>query len=81
MERTARHIEMFEKPPRLLSFTVSIQFLRYIFLPLLTPLYSMIRQSLFPSQHHHHHYNSAPQYPQAYGPHQYGPHPQQVRPH
>uniref|UniRef100_A0A7S0THZ0 Uncharacterized protein n=2 Tax=Hemiselmis andersenii TaxID=464988 RepID=A0A7S0THZ0_HEMAN len=65
LERTARYIEMFDRPPRLLSFTVSIQFLRYIFLPLLSPIFAAIRNATFASlgpkddrhDHHHHHHH------------------------
>jgi hypothetical protein len=38
LDHTARYIQEFDRPPRLLSFTVSVHFLRYIFLPLLSPL-------------------------------------------
>jgi len=38
LEHTARYIAEFDKPPRLLSFTVNIHLLRYIFLPLLSPI-------------------------------------------
>ena len=40
---TARYIAEFDKPPRLLSFTVNVHFLRYIFVPLLSPLLTLLR--------------------------------------
>jgi len=43
LDHTARYIAEFDKPPRLLSFTVSIHFLRYIFLPLLSPIIAAFR--------------------------------------
>jgi len=47
---TARYIAEFDKPPRLLTFTVSVHFLRYIFVPLLSPLVTLIRSYAFDSQ-------------------------------
>mmetsp|Transcript_23394 Transcript_23394/g.76019 ORF Transcript_23394/g.76019 Transcript_23394/m.76019 type:complete len:1170 (-) Transcript_23394:1860-5369(-) len=46
LEQTARFIQEFDRPPRLLSFTVSIHFLRYIFLPLLSPVIALFRSHL-----------------------------------
>jgi len=48
---TARYIAEFDKPPRLLSFTVSVHFLRYIFVPLLSPLFTLLRTYTFDSPH------------------------------
>jgi hypothetical protein len=47
LEHTARYIQEFDRPPRLLSFTVSVHFLRYIFLPLLSPLIALFRSYAF----------------------------------
>ena len=40
---TARYIAEFDKPPRLLSFTVNVHLMRYIFVPLLSPLLTLLR--------------------------------------
>mmetsp|Transcript_24912 Transcript_24912/g.59194 ORF Transcript_24912/g.59194 Transcript_24912/m.59194 type:complete len:147 (+) Transcript_24912:1-441(+) len=62
LEHTARYIAEFDRPPRLLSFTVSIHFLRYIFLPLLSPIIAALRvyTGFNPHSHHrHHHHHNA----------------------
>ncbi|EKX33593.1 hypothetical protein GUITHDRAFT_147817 [Guillardia theta CCMP2712] len=47
LDHTARYIREFDRPPRLLSFTVSVHFLRYIFLPLLSPIFALFRSYVF----------------------------------
>eukprot|EP00802_Teleaulax_amphioxeia_P015689 Tamp_15785.p1 GENE.Tamp_15785~~Tamp_15785.p1 ORF type:complete len:323 (-),score=31.58 Tamp_15785:101-1069(-) len=56
LEHTARYIQEFDRPPRLLSFTVSVHFLRYIFLPLLSPVIAIFLAKMGlakPKRHHH----------------------------